>query len=746
MFTFALIFPICETMMKIKFLSVGILLISISIAAEAQLSHGGKPLPFSRNLLRSSFSDNFYVEMPPFDAEQMMREDSINESAGLRQKRFAKKFVVNITPENAGTRVTTEDGTKVWRVGIRSKGAYSLNVLFSKYRVPEGAKVFLYNSDQSKILGAFTEKNNSEDNLLPTSPVSGEELIIEYQEPENAAFPGMLAIGEVNHAYAELKPVRPRDPANATCQHDPICWNDLDEQTQSVCMLIINGATYCTGSMVNNTAQDGTPYLLTSCHCLGWDKPAEEAAKTIVVFFNYQSPACNSGIRGIEEMSLVSPSLKASDKNLDMALLQLSEIPPPDFRPYYSGWNISDSPESAYTCIHQPNGGVKKVAQSDGALGIETNHVMDAINFLELWRVKEWSVGITEGGSSGSQLLDNEKRIIGALTGGRSNCSSKIDDYFWTLKKAWELYPEPKRQLKHWLDPLNTGTTQLNGLNPYHSDSFCLRISNMARNEGYENYSLKAPESGFMFGYNSLETNEYAEKFEPAKPCLLYGVSLVTPGIDTVLNKKIMLNVYADGVLVKETEFRPKYESYASPDNFFETVKPFNKNGESYLRFEEPIQIWNEFFISYRLDYSVKKPFQVYSAAARKTGINTAYYRENNAWIPVSAHVNNPMNTSLWINPVIKYFSGTDIIDQISDTKNAVLVYKDKSDAFHVKSDVFLENARINIWSISGTQVYSSCFSGSNHTFYLDKSAKGVYVLTLQNQFGETLSREKIIY
>ena len=726
-----------------KYLSALFLLAVITFPVEAQLSYGGKPLTFSENRLRSFAPDNFYVEMPAFDATQMMREDSINELAGLRRKRFAKKFRVNITPENSGIRFVSDDGMNIWRVGIRSKGAYSLNILFSTYHIPEGAKVFLYNADQSQILGAFTEKNNSEDNMLPTSPVSGDELIIEYQEPENAAFPGMLAIREVNHAYA-LTPTRPGSPEDSSCQQDPVCRDDVDNETQSVCLLTIDGMYYCTGSLINNAEQDGTPYLLTACHCLDFGEPVEEIAKTVVAFFNYQSPSCNTRIRGSEEMSMTSASLKASDKNLDMALLLLPEIPPPDFRPYYLGWNISTNPHEPYVCIHQPNGGIKKVAQSDGKINISLNLQIENTIYRELWWIKKWNAGITEPGSSGSPLLNNEKQIIGALTGGSSDCKSPEDDWFWTLKKAWEYHTESNRQLKYWLDPQNTGITNLNGFNPYRSDS-CLKISNLARNEAHANYALETPESGYMFGYNSLGTDEYAEKFELAKPCLLYGVSLVTPVLNGPRdNKKITVNVYADGELVKEAEFRPKYESFNSPNIFFETDKQFNYNEESYLRFTEPIQIKNEFYISYRLDYSVASAFHVYCAASRTSDINTAYYRENDAWIPVSDHVNNPINTSLWINPVIKYNSGTNI-QQIADTKNEILIYKDKNDAIHVKSNVFLENARINIWSISGAHVYSTRFSGSEHLFYSDNLAKGMYVLTLQNQSGEILSREKII-
>lgn len=730
--------------MRIRHLLSLFLLISVAVTTKAQLSYGGKPLPFAGSLLRSS--GNFYVDMPSFDAGLMLKEDSINERTEVRKIRFAKKFETNITPDNAGIRFTTEDGTNVWRVGIRSKGAYTINVLFTEYNVPEGARLFLYNSDQSSISGAFTEKNNSDDRLFPVAPVPGDELIIEYHEPVDAVFQGSLVIGEVNHDYANILKKRPNTPGDAGgCHQDPICRTDLDNETQAVCMLVINGTEFCSGSLLNNTAQDGTPYLLTSCHCInGYGKPNEDIVKTIVVFFNYQSPACNSQIRGSEEMSMVSPELKASDKNIDFALLQLDQIPPRDFRPYYVGWNISSTPESSYTCIHQPNGGIKKVAQSDGAIDMKTGYRIGNTTFDELWWIKRWSIGTTEGGSSGSPLFDSQKRVIGALTGGSSTCSSPANDYYWTLKRGWDTYPEAERQLKIWLDPLDTGNTSLDGYNPYGSDS-CLKISNLTRNEPYKNYSLNEPESGVMFGYNSLQTDEYAEKFELTHDAFLYGVSLVTPALSGPReNKNIYVNIYVDDEIVASKEFLPQYTDYTAPKGHYDVNKPYNYAGESYLRFDEPIPVKRSFMVSYKLDYSVNNSFSVYNATARSTGTNTAYYKYQGIWTPISSHVNYPMNTSLWINPVIKYVSESSV-NQPEWHKNTTFVFGEGNGIFKITGNAPFDNAKVNVYSLSGKIVRSFSFSGVEHTFELNDQAQGMYIITLQSRSGNILLREKII-
>ena len=155
-------------------------------------SHGGKANPFNRNeeAVATRHSADLFVILPEFDLEEQLRIDA--EEAGLLKSgyRFAYKFITNYTPENSGITYTLNDGTKVWRLGIRSENALSLNVLFTAYHLPKGASLFLYDSEQKEILGSFNYLNNSDLGLLPVAPIQHDEIIIEYQEPAAAQFSG----------------------------------------------------------------------------------------------------------------------------------------------------------------------------------------------------------------------------------------------------------------------------------------------------------------------------------------------------------------------------------------------------------------------------------------------------------------------------------------------------------------------------------------------------------------------------
>ena len=86
------------------------------------------------------------------------------------------------------------------------------------------------------------------------------------------------------------------------------------------------------------------------------------------------------------------------------------------------------------------------------------------------WRVVYNGVSVTEGGSSGSPLFNESGLIVGALTGGKSYCSSKTDpDWYGKLWYAWDQYSDDeviKRQLVSFLDPLNKGVEYLAGYDP----------------------------------------------------------------------------------------------------------------------------------------------------------------------------------------------------------------------------------------------------------------------------------------
>jgi lysyl endopeptidase len=440
-------------------ITAGILLImSISHPSFSQISYGGRPVVQGL----SSHSEVPVISMPVFDHD-IYRQQAETQSLMIKPLVFARSFEVSIDPENHGFWEQLDNGSRVWRVAIRSGGALSLNIIFSKYVLQPGVSVFIYNRDRSHILGAFTHLNNKSSKSLATEPVAGDELIIELQVNPHIEYYGELIIGSINHDFTGILDNKSsRFGTSGECNIDINCSfaNSLQTEKNAVARVLVNGTRYCTGVLVNNTSGNGTPYFLTANHCI---ENNEQAENTVFVF-GYESPFCNGG-NGSAGKSLSGSEMLVTQENLDFTLVEISTKPPVSYQPWYAGWNRSATTPSAAFTIHHPQGDVKKL--SAGFDSPATGTFGSGYTANGHWKINKWDIGTTESGSSGSPLFDSDGLVRGVLTGGEARCGYSVNDFYTKFSLAWARYEGINQQLKPWLDPLDTGAEILNGMNPY---------------------------------------------------------------------------------------------------------------------------------------------------------------------------------------------------------------------------------------------------------------------------------------
>lgn len=747
--------------MKRLLILCGVML-TVVCAVCAQISYGGRPLPLAST--RSSESPAF-VEMPSFDVEEELRIDSLNESDLRSGYRFAYKHVVHYDRSNSGTSFMRPDGMTVWRLGIHSKDALSINILFSEYDLPEGARVFLYNKDQSQVLGAFTHLNNSELEKLPVSPIQGDELIIEYQEPANAAFHGRLVVGEINHAYRDIRGAEPAgDRSRFDCMPSPACYDEDNETigfiTRSVVLLIIDGSISCTGVLVNNTANDGKPYLLTASHCLNrnftvTNPDYAEVAGSIVSFFNYESPLCGSMLRGTEEISMASARYVAVNEQTDMALLELLETPPVYYQPYYAGWNISEQTEGTYTGIHHPGGATKRINQFDGELTIETFNTVGT-NFDEdvHWNVSQWDVGSTAGGSSGSPLFDKEGLIVGILSGGQSFCNDPYNDSFYALSRTWERNESDERQLRSWLRPDSRSIVQSHqGLNPYASGQ-AYRLSNVrleGKMETVDMTTVMGSESIPLFGNNSSGIREYAEEYHAKEAAQLFGAYFVTPSVgERYADLNVEINVYSGSngpeTLLHTEIFQPAYTNKVNNRNSFqETPKPLDRSQESFIRFSSPVEVDGTFYISYNIVSAPRSTyFSVLNIPSGEVANNTTWVRNGNVWTEASAYPAIAFNTSLFIDPVIQYGSITSSEKPIAPEQNVRIYMGAERRSIHVLLPDGVGQGTLLIYDLNGKAIGQYQLTSQQCSIPLPAYPSGVYLTKVQ--YNNTFYIQKLLF
>jgi hypothetical protein len=449
--------------------------LTLSFAAIAQTFNVGGPVSFNSHLLSNDSKMNEYV-MPVFDLEKQLDDNLINQANKVGPYMFGYEHITNYSLQNSGTWQTTDEGDKVWKIKFSSPGALSMNVIFNDFFIPKGASVHLYNKETDMVVGAYTASNNNANNMLGSDLIKGETVVIEYFEPIEVAGQGRLLIGMVVHGYIDVNnwyPVKVGE--SGTCNKDVVCWDAcgwLDE-IRSVAR-IANGGGLCTGTLINNTSEDGTPYFLTANHC------GPSSMGSAVFKFNYNSTNCSSSganAAGATNGNSVNGStLKASNSASDFGLIELNSIPPASYEVFYAGWENSGASPQTGVGIHHPSGDVKKLAFDDdpltSAAGLSISN--------SSWRIEAWERNTTtEGGSSGSGLWDENHHLVGQLHGGQANCSNSINDYYGKFDMSWtgNGSSSSSSRLSDWLDPAGTGVTSLDGFDPnggVETPAFCL--------------------------------------------------------------------------------------------------------------------------------------------------------------------------------------------------------------------------------------------------------------------------------
>ncbi len=300
-----------------------ILCFAITGPLMAQISSGGTPISFTKAVR----ADIHAVTMPPVDVAALLAEDSIEQGKGIPY-RFGFPFEVNYDLDNSGTWEDLNDGGRLWRLRIECPGAYSINLVYDEFWLPEGAKLFIYNEDRSYVIGSFTERNNKEYEKFATALVKGDVSILEYYEPADVKEPGVIGIQRIIHAYKNLFDRHVAKDAfgfgdAGWCNNNVHCPEaaDWQDQVRSVAMITTQGGwRLCTGVMVNNVRQDLTPYFLTANHCLGGEE-------TWVFMFNYESPTCDN-IDGPTWMTVSGCNRLANHSYSDFGFILLTDQPP----------------------------------------------------------------------------------------------------------------------------------------------------------------------------------------------------------------------------------------------------------------------------------------------------------------------------------------------------------------------------------------------------------------------------------
>lgn len=437
----------------------------------AQVTNQGEPISWKLTHTRTVTP----VILEEIDLSTLLAEDLVNDSRLDLPWRFGTEIAVNLDLSSTGVWDELDNGDRILRVNIKSEGAKTLNFVFDDFYLPPGASLYLYNNERTDLLGAYTGTQNRPDRQLGTWFVDGDNIWIEYFEPRSQRNKERLHLSKVVHGYRSVAQNISNRGLNDSgpCNLDVDCsigsdYDDIKDVLKRSVALFILGGSVCSGTLINNADNNNAPYFLTANHCNNGNTGAWAFR------FNWVSPvpSCattENSANGSFNQTVSGATILATNTKSDVMLVNIDGNLPSAWNLVWAGWNRSATDIPNFTVgIHHPAGDIMKVCRDDDAPTKQT------FNFggnptAQMWRVGNWELGVTEGGSSGSALFDPQGRIIGQLAGGSAACAGTSNnggfDIYGRFDTSWDFGTTNSTRLSNWLDPNGTGATSLDLLN-----------------------------------------------------------------------------------------------------------------------------------------------------------------------------------------------------------------------------------------------------------------------------------------
>jgi hypothetical protein len=483
-------------MKKVISLSLLTLLMTLCQTIFAQVNSGVLPQSAVSQLSEADVPQ-YDVATPDLAKLQAKTETSIKDGTPLK---VSILMPLQLTTDNAGIWETTDDGYDIWRLKLHNDKALGCCVFFERFMLPEGARFFAYNEDKSLIYGPYTNEDNPSGEGFNSGIFAGGDIILEYVSPKhqlNQTNNPDIAIFAYNHFFRpeglpDYRVFGTKDDetgygASGSCMVNLNCseGDNWRFQQQGVARMFSVGAGgdggWCSGTLINNTLGDGTAYFLTANHCA--DDTPNNYFSYFEFDFHYECPYCNctSEPGAITYTGCTKIANSPIQGGSDFLLLKLKNVNWTKLKQdglVLNGWSKSASASSSGVSIHHPSGDVKKISTYTQTLTSGVFHGQDGTGATNAYWVVPWAqtthgFSVTEPGSSGSPLFNQNGLVIGTLTGGSSQCvynpttgqGPYSPEYYGKMSYHWNSAgTTDDKKLQPWLDPVPISQTTCNFL------------------------------------------------------------------------------------------------------------------------------------------------------------------------------------------------------------------------------------------------------------------------------------------
>ena len=196
----------------------------------------------------------------------------------------------------------------------------------------------------------------------------------------------------------------------------------------------------------------------------------------------------------------------ATDRATDFTAVELNTSIPEAAQVYYSGWDRSGVAPQGSVGIHHPAGHEKRISFNDDPLTTMQNCIISTTDTTTHWRVDNWELGTTEGGSSGSGLWNPANGLlVGVLSGGTAACGVSGYDCYGRLSAAWEATSQTGSTVRAAFDRSGTNPQTMPGKGTCDAPAVTLTANAFSTSPlAGEHFEIQANASGGAGGYTYL--------------------------------------------------------------------------------------------------------------------------------------------------------------------------------------------------------------------------------------------------
>jgi hypothetical protein len=348
------------------------------------------------------------------------------DKAARSREQFAVNIAHSISVSSQG-KWSQQGSTSSWEYSVRIPTAISMSFHASSVVLPPSAVLTVTTARTiSRYVARDVGRGGLWGRLMPgdtlnfsLSVKSSEANLVRLHLDSLQAGYRSLGAGVADHPhFRELRRLAAAASTDCTENYECHVTTANEGPAHATVALTIANLYQCSGTLINSTSGDGTPYVLTARHCesgqLGGGNP--NVASSVSVYWDAVTP-CGTNLGSIYDSGTVSQTgATTAFEQQDIWLIQL-DTPPAVDDAFYAGWDATGSAfTGGYTIEHALGANKQYVVWSGTDLleqipGTTLNVAYDS----SFWGVVN-SVGNLGAGASGSALFSPNNQVVGGAS------------------------------------------------------------------------------------------------------------------------------------------------------------------------------------------------------------------------------------------------------------------------------------------------------------------------------------------